>query len=302
MNFFIETLAAGLTLGAIYAVAAMAISLVYGATGGFSFAHGGIYLLGALVSALIASSFAPLGPVFAPLALLMSLLAAIAVGVAAGWVLNHNFTLQSRRSGVLPLIASAGLLMSAIGLLQLIQQLDVPLHIPAVQPVVLFVPGVLFVRIAALQPVIITLGVAIMGVVAYVMRRTHFGLLQRAVVQDAPMAELLGVDTARVASFCVLLSSVLAAVAGWMLTVAEGPLTPESGLLAAIYMSFGALMGGLSSLKRSAAGGLVVGIGQVFWSGYFGQSYAVLAVFCGIFFVVRFLPEATAQRSVVKEL
>ena len=116
------------------------------------------------------------------------------------------------------------------------------------------------------------------------------------------MAELLGVATARVGSFCVLISSVLAAVAGWMLTVAEGPLTPESGLLAAIYMLFGALMGGLSSLKRSAAGGLAVGIGQSFWSGYFGQPYAVLAIFAAVVFVVRFLPEATAQRSVVKEV
>ena len=139
MDFFIQTLAAGLTLGTIYAVAAMALSLSYGVTGGFSFAPGGIYLLGALVSVLIASSFAPLGPVFAPLALLMSLLAAIAFGAAAGWVLNRSFTLQPRPSGVLPLIASAGLLVSAIGLLKLIQQLDVRLHIPAVQPVVLFV-------------------------------------------------------------------------------------------------------------------------------------------------------------------
>src|SRR5438105_11254049 len=99
MDLLVQTLAAGLTLGAIYSLAAMALSLFYGATGGFSFAPSGICLLGALVSALIASSLAPLGPVFAPLALLISLLATIAFA-AAGWVLNHSFTLHPRRFGV----------------------------------------------------------------------------------------------------------------------------------------------------------------------------------------------------------
>src|SRR5437588_11803229 len=104
MDLLVQTLAAGLTLGAIYSLAAMALSLFYGATDGFSFAPSGICLLGALVSALTASSFAPLGPVFAPLALLISLLATIAFAAAAGWVLNHRFTLHPRHFGVLPLI------------------------------------------------------------------------------------------------------------------------------------------------------------------------------------------------------
>ena len=116
------------------------------------------------------------------------------------------------------------------------------------------------------------------------------------------MAELLGVDTTRVTSLCILISSMLAAVAGWMLTAAEGPLTADSAVLAVIYMSFAALLGGLGSLKGSAAGGLVVGIGQAFWSAWFGQSYAALAIFAGVIFAVRFLPEATAQRSLIKEL
>lgn len=302
MDFFIERLADGLTRGCIYSLAAIAFSLFYGVTRGFSFAPGGICLIGALVSAFIVFSFAPLGPVFTPAAFVAAFAAAIAFGGAAGWILNRGLEILPARSGTLPLIASAGVLIAAVGLLELVQQNHLPIRMSAVPPLMLAIPALLTVRIAAMQPVIVALGAVAIGALAWIICKTKFGLRQRAVVQDARMAELLGIDAARTRSISILIACIVAAVAGWMLCADQGVPGSDTGLLTVIFALLAAMLGGLDSLKHSAIAGFVVGIGQVFWSAYFSPSYAALSVFAAVLFLVRFFPRPSGHRSVPEEI
>jgi branched-subunit amino acid ABC-type transport system permease component len=69
-----------------------------------------------------------------------------------------------------------------------------------------------------------------------------------------------------------------------------------------MFALFAAVLGGLESLQRSVIAGFVVGMGQVFWSAYFSPSYAAVAVFAAVLFMVRFLPRAAAHRTVSREM
>jgi branched-chain amino acid transport system permease protein len=302
MELFIGTLAHGLTLGAIYSLAAVAFSLYGSNNGAFSFAPGGVWLIAALVSAAAGSAFSSLGPAFSPLALCSALFVAVAFGGAAGWVLPRASRLDGTRAGIWPLVTSAGVLMTALGLLQLVRQLHIAWRMPAPPPLFLFVANVFSVQIAAGQPVIIAFAAALIGALAYISRHSNFGRLQYAVSQDPQMAELLGVNGRRVRSICTLTACVLAATAGWMLAADQGMVAPENGLLSVVYVLLAVLLAGVSSLKGSAAAGFVVGIGQTFWSAYLGQPYVVLAVFAAVTFVLRFLPQRAPVRGAVEDI
>ena len=303
MNFFIGTVADGLTLGAIYSLAAVAFSLFCGTGGGFSFVPAGICLASAIVSAIVASWIWTFGPVFMLAAFVVSLLASITAGGAAGWLFGRA-NAQGDCAGIWPLFASVGVLFTAIGLLQFMSQLHIASHVPSPSPasLMLSVPGLFSVQIAAVQPLIIALAAASVGVVAFVVRKTHFGMLRRVVRYDATMAELLGADTARITSICTLMASALAAVSGWMLWADRGLPRPESGFLTIVCVLLAVVAGRMSSLKGSAVFGFLAGIGQTFWSAYFSPSYAAPAIFAVVLFLVRFFPERAQVSRPVEDI
>ena len=225
-----------------------------------------------------------------PVTFVVSLLASITAGGAAGWLFGRA-NAQGDCAGIWPLFASVGVLFTAMGLLQFMSQLHIASHVPSPASLMLSVPGLFSVQIAAVQPLIIALAAALMGVVAFVVRKTHFGMLRRVVRYDATMAELLGADTVRITSICILTASALAAVSGWMLWADRGLPRPESGFLTIVCVLLAVVAGRMSSLKGSAVFGFLAGIGQTFWSAYFSPSYAAPAVFAIVLFLVRFFPE-----------
>jgi branched-subunit amino acid ABC-type transport system permease component len=303
MNVFIGTVIDGLTLGAIYSLAAVAFSLFCGTRGVFSFAPGGICLLGAMVSAVVASWISTLAPIFIPAALVAALPVSMTAGGAAGWLLNRGANVHGNSRHVWLLIASAGVLLSALGLLQLMRQLHIGLHVPSPVPLTLIFPGLFSVQIAIVKPLIMALAVAAMGLVAFVIGHTDFGIVQRAARYDASMAGLLGADTARVARVCTLTACVLAAISGWMLAADQGLPGPESGFLTIVCVLLSIVAGGgVGSLKGSAGFGFVTGLGQTFWSAYFSPAYAPLAVFAVVLFLVRFLPEREPAGRMVEDI
>ena len=53
MEYFLQQLINGLTLGAIYGLIAIGYTMVYGIIGMINFAHGEIYMIGAFLAVII---------------------------------------------------------------------------------------------------------------------------------------------------------------------------------------------------------------------------------------------------------
>jgi branched-chain amino acid transport system permease protein len=126
--------------------------------------------------------------------------------------------------------------------------------------------------------------------------RTALGRAQRATEQDKKMASLLGVNVDRTISLTFVLGAGLAAVAGMMVLLYYGQIDFYIGFLAGIKAFTAAVLGGIGSLPGAMLGGLLIGLIEVFWSGYFSVEYKDVATFGILVLVLIFRPTGLLGR------
>ncbi|MBV8431604.1 MAG: branched-chain amino acid ABC transporter permease [Solirubrobacterales bacterium] len=102
-------------------------------------------------------------------------------------------------------------------------------------------------------------GLLLLGGTVLILNRTTIGLQMRAAATDFRAARLLGVRANRVIRFAFVLSGVLAAVVSLLLTVSEPLVTPTFGLDVTILALVGAVLGGIDRLASATAGGFLIG-------------------------------------------
>ena len=105
------------------------------------------------------------------------------------------------------------------------------------------------------------------------MERLSFGRRWRAVSQDLAMAEMCGVDVARVLVITFAMASFTAAAAGVLGAVYYGQASFYSGLVVGLKTLFVAVIGGLDSVGGTFAAAILLGVFETFWSGYFSQEW-----------------------------
>jgi branched-chain amino acid transport system permease protein len=102
-------------------------------------------------------------------------------------------------------------------------------------------------------------GLLLLGGTALILARTTIGLQMRAAATDFRAARLLGVRANRVIRFAFVLAGVLAAVVSLLLTVSQPLVTPTFGLDVTILALVGAVLGGIDRLGSATAGGFLIG-------------------------------------------
>jgi branched-chain amino acid transport system permease protein len=102
-------------------------------------------------------------------------------------------------------------------------------------------------------------GALLLGGTALILARTTIGLQMRAAAADFRAARLLGVRANRVIRFAFVLAGVLAAVVSLLLTVSQPLVTPTFGLDVTILALVGAVLGGIDRLATATAGGFLIG-------------------------------------------
>jgi branched-chain amino acid transport system permease protein len=304
MLYFLQQLINGVALGMVYGLIAIGYSMVYGIIGMINFAHGEIYMIGAFVSIIAFTLLGMLGISWAPLALLLVLLVAILVTSLYGWSVE--------RIAYRPLRGSFRLapLISAIGMsifLQTYVQVTQGAKIKPLQPVVTggFVfadPTGFTVTLSWIQILIIVLTVVLMAGFTWLITSTPLGRAQRACEQDLKMAALCGVDVDRTISLTFVIGAALAAVAGLMATLYYGVIDFFIGFLAGVKAFTAAVLGGIGSIPGAMLGGLVLGLAEAFWSGYFSIEYKDVAAFTILVVVLIFLPTGILGRPEVEKV
>lgn len=240
----------GLVNGSHYALLALGFGLIFGTTRVVHFAYGPVYALSAYGCWLFAAIFgAPLW-----LAGLAGVVTGAVAGVLSYLVVYRPFERRGSPSLVV-LIASLGLfilLENAIGVVFGTDTKVVPSPPSGLflwGPLV--VTGVQLAQVAAL--IIVATGVGIY------LTRTRMGKAVLAMTDNAEMARVIGIDTARVSVIAFALGSAIAAVPAGLILVKDGA-TAHMGFLA-VFMAFVAVVvGGVGSLRGAVIGGLALGL------------------------------------------
>ncbi len=304
MEYFLQQLINGVTLGAIYGLIAIGYTMVYGIIGMINFAHGEIFMIGAFISLIAFIILAPVGGASVVLAILVVLLVSILLTAVYGWTLE--------RIAYRPLRGSQRLaaLISAIGMsifLQNFVQLSQGARVKSIQPVVngrfrLYEGEGFTVTLSYMQIMIVLATVATMAVFWLVIARTSLGRAQRACEQDRTMASLLGIDVDRTISITFVLGASLAAVAGMMVTLYYGVIDFYVGFLAGIKAFTAAVLGGIGSIPGAMLGGLLIGLIESFWSGYFTIEYKDVAAYSILVLVLIFRPTGLLGRPEIEKV
>ena len=298
MALFIQQLINGLTLGSIYGLIAIGYTMVYGIIGMINFAHGDIYMIGAFNALIAFLVLGVLGVTWVPLSLLLVLVLAVVVTAVYGWTVERVAYRPLRGSTRLaPLISAIGMSILLENYVQLLQGArNKPMTNMLSGGFRLMSQDGFNVEVRYLQIGIVALTIVLMVGFTLLITRTALGRAQRATEQDRRMAALLGVNVDRTISLTFVIGAALAAVAGMMVLLYYGQIDFFIGFLVGIKAFTAAVLGGIGSLPGAMLGGLLIGLIEVMWSGYFSVDYKDVAAFGILVTVLIFRPTGLLGR------
>jgi len=252
-----QTLADSIGQGAIYALMAVGIGLVFGVLRLVNFAYGQLVMAGAFALAL-ASQWD--WPVWA--GIVLCFVVVIVLSLAMELVV---FRPLRRQSPAVMLIATfaVSFLLQSIAQLKFgslgrfaasISFLNRPVSLGGVE-----IRKITIVAIVAAVVCLVALGL--------LLGRTSIGLHMRAAALDFQTARLLGVNANRVIMAAVLISGALAAVVSVMLTVQNSQVTSGFALYDTIVVLAGVVVGGMNRLTSATLGGFAIGFASGFLGG-----------------------------------
>ncbi|MBV8652674.1 MAG: branched-chain amino acid ABC transporter permease LivH [Alphaproteobacteria bacterium] len=305
MEYFIQQLINGLTLGAMFGLIAIGYTMVYGIIGMVNFAHGEIFMIGGFVSVITFLVLGYLGITWIPLALATMLIMTVLFTSLHGWAVERIGYRALRNSNRLaPLISAIGMSIFLQNYVQLLQGA----RNKAVHPLIsggveLMTSSSGFtVKFGYMQMVIIGVTTVLMAGFTLLITRTSIGRQQRACEQDMKMARLLGVNVDRTISMTFVMGAALAAVAGLTWLMYYGIIDFFVGFLAGIKAFSAAVLGGIGSLPGAMLGGLLIGLIEVFWSAYFSVEYKDVAAFSILVLVLIFRPSGLLGKPDIEKV
>ena len=309
MEYFVQQLINGLTLGSIYGLIAIGYTMVYGIIGMINFAHGDIFMIGSFIAlAMFLILTSVLGFAFLPVVLLIVLIVAMVFTSAWGWTVERLAYRPLRGSFRLaPLITAIGMSILLQNFVRVTQGARVKPLPPQIQGGIPLMEGntetgAIVVQLSYMQLIIIVTTVVLMTVFSLIIARTSLGRSQRACEQDRKMAALLGVNVDRTISLTFVMGAALASVAGLMFLLLYGVIDFYIGFLAGIKAFTAAVLGGIGSLPGAMLGGLLIGLIEVFWSGYFTVESKDVAAFSILAIVLIFLPSGLLGKPEVEKV
>lgn len=249
---FTQQVVEGLKYGAIIAITAVGLSLVFGTTRLINFAHGEMVTIGAMAAFFFSASAFEL-----PLVIATVLAMAIGSLVAAGMERGLYRPMRARGTGRIQLfIISIGLSLLLRHILLILfgsrrRQYDQY----TVQSALDLGP----IHITPRDLVITLLSAAVLLSVGFMLMRTRIGKATRAVADNKDLAEASGIDVDRVILIVWIMGGALAALGGVFYGLSTAVFW-NMGFNLLLLMFAGVILGGLGSAFGAVVGSLVVGL------------------------------------------
>ena len=304
MEYFVQQLINGITLGSIYGLIAIGYTMVYGIIGMINFAHGDVFMVGAFIALIAFLALVAIGITAIPVALFLVLLISMGLTALYGWTvermayrpLRHSFRLA-------PLISAIGMSIILQNYVQIAQGARVKPLPPLIEGGhVLLASDVFSVELSNVQIIVVVTTLVLMLTFSWIVAKTRLGRDMRACEQDLTMASLLGVNIDRTISLTFVIGAALAAVAGIMYLLYYGVIDFFIGFVAGVKAFTAAVLGGIGSLPGAMLGGLLLGLIETFWSAYFSIEYKDVAAFSILIIVLIFLPTGILGRPEVEKV
>ena len=284
MGFLVDLLIIGVSIGMVYALVALGISLIYSGLDIVHFAHGEIYMFGAFFGLIVYDH----GGFYYPLAMLAAMVLTGLMGV----LVERFFYRRLTRSGGGYTVAGMGLIICGFGMSVVLQNIAYLIWSPKPRPfaVDFGLPlefGNLMLPRSYLWVVVV--GLVLMVGLHLFLKRTSWGTAIRAVANNKDIAFLMGINVPVAISLIFGVACGLAAAAG----VLVGPINHvqvQMGYLILIKAFAAAVVGGFGSLPGAVLGGILVGVSESLGAGYISSSHKDIYAFLLLIIVLMVRP------------
>ncbi|PXY33976.1 branched-chain amino acid ABC transporter permease [Prauserella flavalba] len=250
----LQALVDGIQFGAIIAITAVGLSLIFGTTHLINFAHGELVTIGAVVAFFLNVGAA--GPGWH---LIPSAAVAIVIGALLGGLIERGMWRPLRKRGV----GLINLFIITIGLSLLLRHIVLVFFGTRPQSYREYdIQQALDLGPIGITPrdlIIIALSVLVLLGVAFLLQRTRTGTAIRALSSNPDLAEASGIDVNRVVLIVWVLGGGLAALGGVFYGLTE-IITWDMGFRLLLLMFAGIILGGLGSAYGAMVGSFVIGI------------------------------------------
>jgi branched-chain amino acid transport system permease protein len=275
----------GLALGAGYALLAVGWTVLLSAARLVNFAHGQLYMLGAFMTWFVVSRLG------------VPYLLAIPIAVAVVAVLGALIQLAMTRLTLDQNIVNLMLVTLAFGYLlqggaSMIfggnpQVIDIPFEARRM--------SLASARFTQQDLLIVVMALLMYAITVYVLGRTNVGRVVRGVAEDPKLAQLYGINAARVYLGVFVFSAASVALAG-ALVAPRGPILTSIGFEQVIITFLVVVLGGIGNLKGGLIVGLGLGVFVAVFGGYVSPAYSMAAAFAVLLVVLVVRPQGLSSR------
>lgn len=279
---FAQVTVLGLRNGLLYALIALGYTLVYGIIELINFAHGDLFMLGALFSSYFITVWfkQKTSNLAGWMVFLLCLIAAMLFCGTIN-VLIERFAYRRLRRA--PKLAP---LITAVGVSFLLQFVGIkwngstPHQWPTVIP---HGESVIFgVIISHVTIILILVAAPLLLLLSFIVNKTKRGKAMRATAQDQDAARLMGINVNKTISFTFAIGGALAGAAGLLYEQSIGTTSYNLGFQLGLIAFTSAVLGGIGNLNGAVLGALLIGIVQGLNDGLpfaLGQKWSQTVVF-----------------------
>ncbi|MCE4062487.1 branched-chain amino acid ABC transporter permease [Pandoraea sputorum] len=290
---WISALVAGLGLGSMYGLMALGFHLTFAVSATVNFAQGSSMMLGAVLAYTFSQTLGwPM-----PLA------------VAAALALCAVYGLVVERLAVQPFVrrGSSAWLMATVALGIVLDNLVMltfgtePRSLPSPLAQGALQIGGAGLGVYPLQLLIPVVGLALAGVLHYVLRRSRWGIAMLAVVQNRDAARLMGIPIRRTIAGAFAVSTLLAGIAGVLIAPLFN-VQADMGTVFGLKAFAVAILGGLSSAWGVMIAGLLFGVAEAMITATLGSGYTQIITFGLVIVLLAMRPDGMFGRAEVRKV
>ena len=276
---FLNSLFIGISLASIFFIAALGLTIIYGAMGVINMAHGEFIMLGAYTTYVFQQ--------FLGVPFLLCIPLAFIVLALIGWVIERGIIRTLYQRPLDTLLATWGLSLILIQSIRLIF---------GGQPKYVGVPKFLdfqiaanFIHLSGVRLFIILFAIIIGAVTWFLMYKTILGVRVRAVMQDKEMAASFGIDANKIYSITFAYGAGLAGMAGALFGALK-TLFPDMGSGYIVEAFLVVVVGGIGLVGSMFSSGILGELSSIF-SYFTNDTFARFILFTLIVVFLRFRPQ-----------
>lgn len=258
---YLELLIQGIVQGAIYALIALGLTLVYGLLRILHVAHAALFTLGGYIGVLVTNSTGSF--------LLALLVAMVVVGLIGMLTYKLAYEPLLSQPPYIALIASIALFIASEEIYRIIfGPYGLSYNTPPLQGQIELFSG-FFLKYAEL--LVVGLSLVLLSALAWMSKKTRTGIAWRATVCDPDIARAFGVNIQKVRYLNFFIGSSFAAVAGVLVALLNNLVEPTMGSVPSYKALAIIVLGGLGSIRGTLIASMLLGVLESFGTIYIGH-------------------------------